>query len=203
MTGAHRDNHFPRIGQLIHQGLGNPGSGGGDDDRVVWAVLRPAQGPVIELAQHVQVVEVVKGAAGSDKEGLDPLHGIDLGAEHGEDGGLIAAAGTDFQDGVFLAQAQGLGHEGNDIGLGDCLSFADGQGEISIGLAAQGVFDKEVPGDGLHGVDNGRVGDPPGDELFPDQPRPGGFVIIYHPACCPLCRSFETPLPLTTCMCSF
>ncbi len=49
-------------------------------------------------------------------------------------------------------QFQGLGHESHDKGLRDGLAAADGQGIIAIGPGLHGIFDKQMPGHGAHGI---------------------------------------------------
>ena len=98
----------------------------------------------------------------------------------GQNGALVAAAGADFQHLFMALQCQGLGHEGDDIGLGDGLPFADGQRKIAVCLTLQGILDKGIPGHRGHGVQDALVGDAPGNKLLPYHSGAGQLVITRH-----------------------
>ena len=78
----------------------------------------------------------------------------------------------------MAGKPQGLGHEGHDIGLGDGLMFTDRQGIVVVGFPPEGFLDEEVTGHPAHGLQDPRVGNAPGNELFFDHPFPGFLKVL-------------------------
>ena len=62
-----------------------------------------------------------------------------------------------------------LGHQGDDIGLGDGLAKADGQRMIRVGLILIHFRNEEVAWYGTHSLDDGFVFDAIGDNAGVDQ----------------------------------
>ncbi len=96
---------------------------------------------------------------------------------------LVAATGADFQHPVAFFQLQQLGHQGDDVGLGDGLAFADGEGEIAVGLGAEGFFDEEMAGHRAHRRQHRRIADPSRNQLLFHHPFAGLFAPVSHYWC--------------------
>ena len=141
---------------------------GGDDDGVEGGLFLPAEVAVGVADGDVVVADLAEGGGGAIGQGGDDLDGVDLVDEAGEDGGLVAGAGADLEDFVFFGDTEGCAHEGDDVGLGDSLAVADGQGVVFVGESEEIVGDELVAGDLAHDLDDGRVGDAPGDEAVLD-----------------------------------
>jgi len=61
-----------------------------------------------------------------------PLDGKDLGTEGREDRGLVPAPCTHLEDAVARGDGEELGHQGDDVGLGDRLPVTDGEGVVPV-----------------------------------------------------------------------
>ncbi len=170
LTIAHRDDHAAWIGQLSKQRLRDLRPAGRDQDAVKGGLVRPADGAVIDAGDNVELMKAVKDAPGADEQGIDAFNGEDSLAEPGEHGGLVTGTGTDLEDPFRAGQPQGLGHQGNDIGLGNGLAAADGQRMVAIGTGAEGIIDKLMPGHGAHGLQGEGIGYAARDELLLDHP---------------------------------
>jgi hypothetical protein len=82
------------------------------------------------------------------------LNGEDLRDKFREQSGNIAGTGADFEDLFSRPEAEGLEHEGNDVGLRDRLALPDGKRMVFIGLRAARFRDKFVAGGAKHGVED-------------------------------------------------
>ncbi len=72
-------------------------------------------------------------APGRLAQGLDNLQGVDLMAQLGQHGRLITGTGAKLKYLARLLQAEQIGHQRHDIGLGDGLAMPDGQRAIGVG----------------------------------------------------------------------
>ena len=70
--------------------------------------------------------------------------GEDLTCNLREDSRRVTTAGTYLQYFFAAAQAQGLDHEGDDVGLRNCLAGADRKGAIFISLALEILRHEEL-----------------------------------------------------------
>ena len=80
--------------------------------------------------------------------------GIDLGGHFTQHGGLVAAAGADFEHPAQFAcggLAQEFNHARNHPWLGDGLTQADGQAGVLVGLVYQRAIYKAMALDTAHG----------------------------------------------------
>jgi hypothetical protein len=91
---------------------------------------------------------------------------VDLADELGQDGGLVAGPGPDLEDLLRSIQAERFVHEGDDLGLGNGLPLADGQGLIGVSRASQVLRDEEMTGDFAHGRQDPLVANAPGPDLL-------------------------------------
>lgn len=103
------------------------------------------------------------------EEGFDAFEGVDLagalGEESGEDGGLVAGTGTDFEDVVLGLEAEALGHERDHVGLGDGLGVADGVRAVGVDVVAGAGGEEALAGDGAHRGEEVGVADAAFDDL--------------------------------------
>ena len=101
---------------------------------------------------HVAAAEIGQPGCGLFGELPDALDAVDLPGDLGEDRGCVARAGPDLKDRLAALQGQGLGHQGDDVGLRDRLAFLDRERDILIGELAK-LFGKEgLARDGAHGI---------------------------------------------------
>ena len=115
--------------------------------------------------------------------------GLDLQADHGaaqmvETGGDIAAAGTDLQDAVIRADAQGLEQVGDHLGGEHGLALAQGDLDIGVSQTAIGVGDEALARDGGQGLQHPCVVDAPGADLLLDHVEAGGLEAGVHRGSC-------------------
>ena len=66
----------------------------------------------------------------------ESFYGIYLFCEAAEYSSLVSAAGADFEDFAVGVEAQLLGHQGDDVWLGDGLVASDRQRAVGVGLGA-------------------------------------------------------------------
>ena len=114
------------------------------------------------------VAEPVEHAARPTDQRVDPLDGVDAQTETAEDRRLVAGAGADLQHPLGAFELQGLGHQGDNVGLGDGLAAADGQGKVPVGMGLHGVLDEQVPRHLAHGLEHPRIADAARHQLLLD-----------------------------------
>jgi len=156
---ADGDDEFAARGELVDEGLGDVVGCGGDDDHVEGRFVGPALVAVAMADGDVLVAEVGESLLGFVGEGFDDFDAVDFFADFAEDGRLIAGAGADIEcpaTGFCLGK---LGHEGDDVGLGDGLLVADGEGVVEVGVVTEVVWNEFVTGDLAHGPEDSFVVD--------------------------------------------
>jgi hypothetical protein len=116
------------------------------------------------------------GECGDAFDGVDVAGGAD---EVGEDGGLVAGAGAEFEDAVAGAWGELLGHGGDDVGLGDGLAVGGGESFVGVGLGLEFVGDEKVAGDLCHGVEDGGEDDAAAAEVVVEHVLAGGGVGVH------------------------
>ena len=82
------------------------------------------------------------------------LDGVDVGGNFGKDRRRIARTGTDFEYLFAASECQCLGHERDDIGLRDCLSFFNRQGSVVVGKLAKPRWQKGFARHSTHSIEN-------------------------------------------------
>ena len=80
------------------------------------------------------------------------LHGEDSAAEMRQHRGLVARASADLQHLMALVELELLGHEGDDVRLGDGLAAFDGERDILIGVSGEGGVDEQLARHKLDGA---------------------------------------------------
>ena len=125
----------------------------------VRSAVGPAKDVPGEADLHVSAAERAKAALGGAGQSLHALHADHAGGEPGQHGRLVAAAGAHFQRPVGGAHARGAERERDDVGLGDALAVADGQGDVLVGELGGFLGHEEVPGDALHRAEDAPVVD--------------------------------------------
>jgi len=98
----------------------------------------------------------------------DDLDRVDVPRQAREHCGLITRARADLEHSVRLFRRQQLGHQRDDVGLGDALSQTDGQRLIRIGVGPDRCWHKEMPRRRAHRTKNIRIADSPCFDLFAD-----------------------------------
>src|SRR5258708_1676050 len=111
--------------------------------------------------------------AGALDEARQPLDRADAPGELGQHGRLITRARADLEDLLGPGELEELGHESDDVGLGDRLLLADGERVVAVGAPAQRLLDEEVARDPPHRREHARVGDPAPRELLLHHLRAG------------------------------
>src|SRR6266446_3078715 len=82
---------------------------------------------------------------------------MDLMPQLGQYGGLIAGPRADFEGTRMLRQPQQVGHQGNDVRLGDGLTVADRQWPVGIGQLALGDGYEGMTRYAAHRVDHAGI----------------------------------------------
>ena len=108
--------------------------GTGDDDGVERGRRRPAEAAVGLVDLDVPEAQGPEGGGGGTGECGHDFQGVDLGDQAGQNGGLVAGSGADLQHPVAGTGIDGLGHEGDDVRLGDRLFEPDGKRVIGVGF---------------------------------------------------------------------
>ncbi len=173
------EDEVSALGKLFEEDLRGLRGGGGDEDAVIRPVREQAAGTVPGHHDEVFVAEFVEGVGGLSGEGVVAFDGVDLPGEFAQDSGLIAGAGADFEEDFMPFQFEELGHQGDDVGLGDGLVFGDGEGAVFVGFVPEGFGDEAVARDVGHGLEDARVGDAAGDELVGDHEVAGGGGGVF------------------------
>ena len=126
-------------------------------------------------------MEGVEAAAGGLGEGGEAFDGVDVAGgadEVGEEGGLVAGAGAEFEDLHSGVEVEFLGHEGDHIRLGDGLAFGAGEGFVGVGAFLVFVGDEEVAGDFADGFEDAVHDDAAAAELVFDHALAGDGMGI-------------------------
>ena len=170
---THGHDHPAAHFQLIHQGLGDPFGRAGDDDRIEGGHPWPPEGPVAEADLHIpeaQPLEIGFGTPGQRLHDLDAVHLRHQARQHGR---LVTRARADLQHPIGRLRIQRGRHEGHDVGLGDGLPVADGQGPVLVGQGALGGRHEFVPGHPGHGREHSAVLDAASHDLIAHHAGPG------------------------------
>ena len=112
---------------------------------------------------------VAKSSLGRLLQFAPALDGIDPAAEIGQHRGLVARTGADLQHLVALVELELLGHEGDDVRLGDGLAAIDRQRDVLIGVVGEGLVDEQLARHPLDGAQHLGVANAATPELH-DQP---------------------------------
>ena len=149
---TNRDHQPAADFQLVFERLRNRRTAGRDYDCIVRRVLRPTLRPVTVQDMDVVVAKIGERRGGLFGQWAVTLDGIDIGGNFGKNRRRIARAGTDFEDLFAATQRQCLGHEGDDIGLRDCLAFFDWQRSVIVSKLAKMRRQEAFTGHTTHGV---------------------------------------------------
>ena len=112
-----RDYQPPTLGELLNECRWYLRGGGGHNDCVVRAPLRPAEIPVPDDDRHVPVTQRGQSLTRSFREFGDDFDGVHFLGSHTEHRGLVAGAGTDLQHRLCSCEAQVFCHQRNDVRL--------------------------------------------------------------------------------------
>ena len=122
----HGNYESPARGQLFKQRFWYFWSARGHHDSVVWGVFLPAKGSVEGLEEDICIPKFCQHIPCRGHQLPYPLNGINPAAEFGENRGLVSAAGTYFQDVFTTGELERLGHQCDDVWLGNRLLMAYG-----------------------------------------------------------------------------
>ena len=131
----------------------------GDDDGVERRLLGPTEMAVTVPDLDAGIALVLEALPRRPGKLLDDFDCEDVRRQVSEDRRLIAGAAADLQDLPGGWQLQMLGHQRDDVRLGDRLPVADRKRRVVIGLVADRRRNERVPRDREHRVEHARVGD--------------------------------------------
>src|SRR5207302_2455485 len=122
-----------------------------DDDGVEGSTFGKALAAIAYENGDVGVSQSLEDAFGVLGKRSMALDGINLGGQFRQESGLIPGAGADFEHDVIGLHGEGFQHEGDDVGLRDGLSEADGDGVVFVGWGMETLGNKFVAGNTDHG----------------------------------------------------
>ncbi len=153
------EDHDAALGQLLQQGGRDLAGGGGHDDAVEGRGLRPALVAVAQPQLDVVQPQQPETPARGFQQLAVALDAEDAARQPGEDGGLVAGAGADFQHAVLRLQLKLLRHGGDDVGLRDGLAAGDGQGGIVPGVWLPFALHEQIARGLLHCLQHAGIAD--------------------------------------------
>jgi len=153
----HRDNHVAAVGKLSKERLRNRRSGSGNKDGAERSQVRQAERAVAAVNMRVGEAEPGKRGGSSGSKLRPPLDGENFLGQTGQHGSLIATARANFQNPVAWLQMQRRGHGGNNVGLRNGLTPADGQWHVLIRARTKRFRHKFVPRHCCHRRKNGLI----------------------------------------------
>ena len=170
LLGARRRpdrNHQPAAdGELLEQGLGDLRAAGGNDDRVVRRMLRPAERAVAVVHVHVRIAELPQAPLRRPRELLVALDRIDLGRDAAQHGGRVAGSGADLEHAVARRELERRGHRRDDVRLRDRLPGLDRQRRVLVGELGELGGDERLTRHGPHRGEDRLVAEAAGHELL-------------------------------------
>src|SRR4029450_954431 len=164
-------HHATALGELLEERRGDRRAAGGDEDPVEGRLVRPAERAAAHADPDVVVAELLEQTPGPFGQARQPLDRANPSRELGQHRGLVAGARADLQDLLLAPELEELGHEPDDVGLGDRLLLADRQRMVAVGAVAKRLFDEEMAWDPSHRGEHALVGDSAMRELLLDHPR--------------------------------
>ena len=148
---AHGHHHAPSDSQLTDQRWRQVGRRCGHHDGVIRAALGTTESFGGVLHDDIPVTQVVQGIPRPFGQAPNQLEGDDstVWRHLGQYGGLVAGSGADLQHPVRWLETERFGDPGDDVGLGDGLALADGQGYIQERVGALADGHEQLPHDYL------------------------------------------------------
>ena len=166
LTFAHRDHAAPPHLHLVEQRGRNERCPAGDQ----YPVERGLTGctcesiSVEQAGLHPQALQTLLGL---QVQRAVPFNGEDLGAQFGQHGGLVAAAGSDLQHLHPPGHLQQLGLVGHGPGLGDGLPARNGEGVVLVGHLNEGrIVDEKMTWNRSDGLKHPIIGDTAGSQVL-------------------------------------
>ena len=153
------NDESPSDGELREQRRRGLGPARGHDDGIERCLLRPADGAVAVGDDDVREAEPGQPPARRICEGGDALNRIDLAHDAAQDGRGIARARPHLEDAVPRLEAERLERERDDVGLRDCLTFADGERRVVVRELGELAGDELFARHSAEGREEPRVGD--------------------------------------------
>lgn len=172
-VAAHGDDQATAGGQLVDERRRDFRRGGGNDDHVEGGFFRPAL-IAVALADHdVLVAQLGQAFFGLFSQRLDDLDAVNLPAELGQHGRLIAGTGADIEGSALGLRLGQLGHQGNDVRLGNRLPMANRQRMVSISNAGLLFGNEAMAGNPAHHLQDLRIDDVAAAEIVFEHSLPG------------------------------
>lgn len=168
---THGDDHPSVIAvELADEARRNLSGGSGDEDGVVGCFVGKSEGAVCAVDLAVAIAEPSESFSPDFREGGNSLDPDGAFHDAPEEGGYVAGPGSDFKHRLPWFESQELEHHRDDVGLGNGLLMADGEGAVGVGFPKGGRGHEEVSGNGVEGSEDGLVTNAPGAEL-----------VLHHP----------------------
>jgi hypothetical protein len=173
---------------LVEERRGDVGCGGSDDDAIEGSAVGKTMGTVTMDSSDIGIPELRQDVLRGDKEGWHALDGEDFMREFAEECGLVSGTGTDLEYAMVGPDFERLEHVGDDVRLGDGLSFADGDGVVVIGGVVEMRWDELVARNFLHRREDTFIVDAAAAELSGDHGKAVEFAGVRHRAGIVYCR---------------
>ena len=171
-SGITPRHHKPAVfAKLVYERLWYIHRHGGDDYGVVRGVRRPSCASVTVFDLHSAVAKTLESLSRRVGEIGPDLDTEDLRCAFDENRCLITRPCANLENPLVAPKAQGLGHDGNDVGLRDGLIKAYRQRPILVGPGAPSLGDEPVARNACHCGQDARI-------LHTPQPNLG----IHHAA---------------------
>jgi hypothetical protein len=130
-------------------------------------MLRPPETAVAVEHLDIAVAQVPEPPARLLGERLVPFDRVDMADHPGQHGRRIPRAGADLEHAILWSRLDGGDHEGNDVGLGNRLTFLDRQRGVLVGELRQAIGQEHLPRDHPHAVEYLLVLHASGGDLVP------------------------------------
>ena len=137
LVAAHGNHQSAAGRKLVDQRLRHVIGRGRDQNHVERRVFRPALIAVAATNVDVRVAERGQPFARRRGQGIENLDAVDLLAQFGKDGRLIARADADLQRAVVGRGSSKLRHQRHDVRLRDRLAEPDRQRMVFVGVLSQ------------------------------------------------------------------
>ena len=128
-----RQHEAPPGRELLHERIGHRGCARGNGDRLVGSLLRPAKRPVSLQDLDVVVTEARQPPTRPLGERCVAFDREHPPRDPREDGRRVTRTGADLEDPVARYEFERLGHQRDDVGLGDGLAALDRQRAVAVG----------------------------------------------------------------------
>src|SRR5262245_51068487 len=169
-AAADGNGQAPARLELVVEPLRETGRCRGDGDRRERSLVREPDRAVAEVDAHAVVARFGEVAPRLLRQLRDPLDGVHLAGELGQDRRLVAGAGPDVEHLLGAGQPERLGDASDHVGLGNRLAVPDRQGRVGVRTVPFSLRDEELARDPLHRREHAFVNDVAAAKLVLDHP---------------------------------